>query len=645
MLKRLFTVIFLLPVLIAAGQAGYEKDTAWIRISKMPDDTLKALELFSKALETSAVDIDLSGFFARKTHELSEELKYETGIIYGCDMLGNYYLQSGNYGKSYYWMNKAIRIKEKNGDHRGLAMGYSQLAVLFRQMKNFKMAKVFAQKSIAQSQILANDRFIGLGTGVLSNIFYENEEYDSALYYNLKAYELHIANGDSSAVALNLSNRGVIYLDMKEYDKSIENNLEAYKYIDKEQELRLTLICETNLAQAWLAKNNLTEAEKNFKKIFEISEDFAEADQLMMINKMYADFLSRKGKYKEAYEYQVKYQAMRDSIDDRETKNKVAQLETLYQTEKKDKENALLRQQGEIDKLTIRENEQRTFTMKIILAASGVVLLVLVLFVVNRVRTARKLAMQNEQINKQNATLISLNKQLIESEEQLQQSDEAKAQLLSIISHDISSPVNSLYTFQQGVRQKLQTLSKEELADSFEKMAEHTQQVHLLINNLLDYSFTQQEGFHLHNEIFPLYAMVAECVQLYQRPLAAKEIKIEAREVMNAKISADKNVIRIILRNLISNAVKYSPMGGTIFIRWNENKKMLLVQDEGEGMENEKVQQLKKGINQYSEKGTSGEKGTGLGMKIVRNAIGLMKAEIVVESSPGKGSAVGLIIP
>lgn len=643
MLKKTLYIVFMIWTTCLSAQEEFKKDTSYLRINKMPDDTVKVLELFSKGLETSVYDLDLSGFYARECYDLAERLKYEKGIIRACDMLGNYYMQTGSYGKSYHWMSKSIRLKEKNNDHFGLAIGYNQLAVLFRLMENFKMAKVFSKKSIEQSRILKSDKFIALSTSSLSNIYYENKEYDSALYYNQQAYELHLSSGDSTSVALSLSNRGVMYLDLKDYDKTIEMNLRAYDYLNK-VDLRQILICEINLASAYIPKNELGKAELCFEKIFPIAAEFAEADQVIMINKLYAEFLFKKGKYKEAYEYNTKYQLMKDSVDDVTANSKVSELETRYQTEKKEKENLDLKQKGKIDRLKIIESEQKSFLLKIILVSSLVVLLLLILFFVSRVKTSKKLAIQNEQINKQNNTLKSLNKQLIEGEEQLQRSNDAKAQLISVISHDISSPVNSLFTYQQGILSQLDKLSKEELVNNFEKINAHTKQVHSLVNNLLDYSFTQQNGFVCHYETFNLYAMVIECLQLFQQQAVSKSLRIEAKEIMNIKVTSDKNLLRLVVRNLISNAIKYSPEKGTITFRLDAVTKKFLVCDEGAGMNEQKKQMILKGNNQHSDLGTAGEKGTGLGMKIVKNAVSLLKTEMIIENNLPKGTSIGLII-
>jgi len=643
MILKAFTLLVLLTISLvsANAQSRFEKDTSWKRFEKMKDDTLKVMALFEKSLHASVNDLELSGFYAKKTYELASKLKFNKGIIYSSDLLGNHYLQNGKYDKAYDWMNKSIRLKEKMGDPFQLAIGYNQLAVLFRQMQNFEMAIKFARKSIVQSNILKSDRFIGLSTATLSNIYYEYKKFDSALIYNEKALELNYKNNDSSSIALNLTNQGVIYNELKQFDKALQKSLEGKKYINP-SDTRLRLTCEANLASVYISKNDLRNAGESFKLIFTLTKEFSEADQKMLVYKLYADFLFKKGNYKEAYEYKSQYQIMQDSIDDVNIKKEIAGHEIKYQSEKKEKENQLLKQKSEIDQLTISENERKSFQLKLIIGASAIVSILLIFVVLNRIKTSRKLSEQNEQINKQNQTLKALNRDLIESEENLQQSNRTKAELLSIISHDISSPVNSLYTYQESILSKINTLSKDELSNDFVKINEQTKQVYTLVNNLLDYCYTQQNGFVKNAVEINLAKLVNENIALFEQSIESKKLIINISSNVQVKINSDQNLFRLILRNLISNAIKFSPAGEKIDISIKDN--VLFITNKGAILDKWMIENIKTGINTESKLGTSGEKGTGLGMKIVRNAAQLLGTDFMIETHPQKGNSFGIRI-
>ncbi|MDP2387345.1 MAG: tetratricopeptide repeat-containing sensor histidine kinase [Bacteroidota bacterium] len=627
-------ILFILLQLTLKAEFRIEQDTAWARFQKMPDDTIKVMSLFSKSLEESVNNLELSGLYAHKTYELAQKLNFTKGIIYSCDALGNYYIQTGNYENAYTWLNKSIILKEKKSDPFELAIGYNQLAVLFRQMGNYKMAKNFSRKSIEQSTRLKKERFIALSTSTLSNIFYENQELDSALFYSEKALQIQIKTKDSSSIALSLTNQGVMYNDLMQYEKAIEKSLEAMKFIN-DSDKRLNLICHTNLASSYLANNDLNKAEQSFKIIFSISKDFIEADQLMLVHKLYADFLFKKGRFKEAYEYHIRFQEMKDSIDNINMKQDIAELETKFQTEKKEKENQLLKKQSEIDQLSILENERKSSMLKIIIAATCLILLLMILFIVNRIRSSRKLAEQNEQINKQNTTLKKLNFQLIESEEALQQSDSAKDKLLSVISHDISNPIKALSNYTTAVISDSGTMNKEELNNALLTVNSTVVPLQNMVNNLLNWSHIQKNGLSYKPTELSLNTLVEECVFIYKNIATEKNIKIVRDIAENTTIKADKEMMLIIVRNLLSNAIKFSANESEIKIQYAEN--CLLITDHGKGMDTSLMNSILNGDNHTSKYGTENEKGIGMGLQLVRDCILAQQFEWNIISEKEKG--------
>lgn len=627
-------------VLITAGilfgfktngqQRNFEKDSSWKRFVRMQDDTSKVLAFFSKSLETSVYDLELSGFYAHKTYNLAKKLKFTKGIIYSCDLLGNYYMQTGRYDEAYTWMNRSIKLKEKKNDPFDLAIGYNQIAVLFRTMENYPMAKKYSKKSIQQSVQLKNDRFIGLSTSTLSNIFYENKELDSALFYNEKALTLHRSSGDSSSVALSLTNQGVIYNELKQYDKAIEKSTEGKNFIRKD-DIRVLLICESNLASSFLAKNDILNAEKSLTEANRLSENFVESDQQLLLHKLNAEYNYLKGNYQNAYEFRLKYQEMRDSIDNINMKKDIAELETKYESARKDKENQELKFLNEKKQLELEENERKSFQLKMMIAGAGIILVLMIFVIFQRIRTAKKLAEQNTQINKQNTTLKTLNVELIESEEQLQKADQAKAELLSIISHDISSPVNAISGYQSAVLSKSMEITKEELIRELNTIHSNTEKLQRLTDQILEYAFTQQHGFTKKNKELLLQELTEECISVFDKQKTEKNLRIITKD-LEIRVNTDPDLLKLAIRNIVSNAIKFSPENSVIDIIYDKNANSLAVINFGSVLSDEQIKNLTEGTNFVSVTGTKGEKGTGLGMKIMKKAIELLEYKFTVRN-------------
>jgi signal transduction histidine kinase len=624
-------------------QKRFEKDTAFLNIEKQSNDTNKFYAFFYKSLNLSVNDLEFSGFLAQKSYELAKKIKFPKGIAMACDILGNFSMQTGDYKTSYKWMSEAIKQKEKLKDDFGSAVSCNQLTKLLRLMGNYKLALPNAFKTLSITNKIGIPKFKALALNAIANVYYDLKELDSAAKYYENVIVFYDKGKDSSAYALALTNLGTIAKDKGETEKTIQYNAKALKFIQGQNDNRLELLIYSNLASAYLKIDDLIQAGIMFDKAKVILKAYGEADQQQDFYEQYATYLFKIGKYKEAFEASEKHQVLKDSLRNVEVNSNIADLETKYQTEKKEQENKLLKQKREIDQLTIADSNRRSFMLTILLSSVFVVLIVLIFFFVNRIKTSKKLQAQNEQINKQNNTLKELNSQLIESEEELQSANEAKGQLLSIISHDISSPIKALYNYEEALLENAKAFKTvDDFTDALAKLHKSTGDVYTMSNNLLDYAQTQQEGFVAEITEIKLGVMVADMLKLLDQHITRKKIIVQNAIDQSVRINSDQNLLYILLRNIVSNAVKFSPEGKSLRIEWKNDEHKILISDEGEGMDKQKIKAILEGNNFHSSMGTQGEKGTGLGMKIAFNCAQKLNATIDIQSVSGKGTTFGI---
>ncbi len=615
----------------------FENDTSWVRLSKLKDDAIKIELYFQKCLECSVYDLELSGFYALKCFELSKKLNNNKGIIQASDLLGNFYMQKGNYRLAYKWMNYSIRLKEKLNDHFGLAISYNQLSIIFRLMKNYKAAEENARNSIRESILLGNSRFIAFSSSTLSNIFYEEKLMDSAILYSQRVLELHRKHGDSSGIGLILSNQATMYIDKKEFDMAIELAQEALNYVPKSNK-RLILITQTSLANAFLSKNKLNEAEKCFMIVFSNLNEFNEADQRAEIYRVYSELLLKKRKFEEALAFRMRYEQLNDSLISAQNNSEISRLETEFQFDKKENENALLIANRKADKIEIEKKGRETKSLIIILLVSVILLLIIVLFFVNKSKTAAKLAEQNERIQKQNTTLKELNALLIVSEENLKISNETKEELLSIISHDLSGPVRAIANYNSAIVNRIDNMSRTELHAGISTLNENMNNLQILTDNILEFALTQRNEFTVKNEELKLLNELSDCIKIFEASVKTKNIIIDCLINSSVFIYTDRNVFHIIVRNLLSNAIKYSKANSLIKIEFNALTKTLSFVDFGLGMDEQQIAAILEGSTPNSRNGTANEKGAGLGMKLVNNCLKLTNAKLLIQSIPNSGT-------
>lgn len=236
---------------------------------------------------------------------------------------------------------------------------------------------------------------------------------------------------------------------------------------------------------------------------------------------------------------------------------------------------------------------------------------------------------------------------LQKSELELKKLNTDKDKLFSIIAHDLRAPFNSLLGSTGFLAREVDDLSKTEIkefADSINKAATN---VFRLIENLLQWSRFQTGRIHYSPVEYFLKDQVDDVLELFSVNAIRKKIIFNNGLSGNTKIFADKDMIEIVLRNLFSNALKYTERGGSIEITSAEKNNFIeiTIVDTGVGMPGDKIGQLFDPGKMHSMPGTENEKGSGLGLLLCKDFIQMNKGTIKAESSPGKGSRFTFSVP
>ena len=254
------------------------------------------------------------------------------------------------------------------------------------------------------------------------------------------------------------------------------------------------------------------------------------------------------------------------------------------------------------------------------------------------------------------ATLISyldvtdstlLERSLRERNEALQEADRLKTEFLANVSYELRSPLTSISGFSEMLRQEYFGGLSEKQKEYVDGIHESSQRLMQLINDILDLASIEAGYMRLEVSRFDVYAMMKSVLSLIQERV--KEFDLTVTFECPSKIGkmlGDETRVKQILFNLVSNAIKYSEAGGTIAIGAKENgedKIALWVEDEGQGIPLDEQQavfdKFFKGKNQEAARSKSGKRsGTGLGLSIVKNFVELHGGEVLLTSTPGKGS-------
>ena len=238
-----------------------------------------------------------------------------------------------------------------------------------------------------------------------------------------------------------------------------------------------------------------------------------------------------------------------------------------------------------------------------------------------------------------------LEKVVNERTHQLVTANTVKDRLLSVMSHDLKSPLNSLH----GILHVYNTgaIGTDEFNQFTQQIETDLNKTNMLVENVLFWTASQLSGVELKREKINMKVLLEENFQLFQSSADRKKIKLNHNLTKAFEINWDKNILNLVLRNLLANAIKFSYEGGEILIGVTSVNHQLSIQvrDHGVGMNSEVVKSILSPGRVSSHSGTVEEQGTGLGLSLCRDYLLKAGASLSVESLEGKGSIFTITIP
>ncbi|WP_256011456.1 hybrid sensor histidine kinase/response regulator transcription factor [Desertivirga xinjiangensis] len=255
------------------------------------------------------------------------------------------------------------------------------------------------------------------------------------------------------------------------------------------------------------------------------------------------------------------------------------------------------------------------------------------------VRKTDKILQQQEHIVVQNHKLESTVKEL-------EISNQTKDRFFSILAHDLKNPVSALSGLADLLKNRLNQLGPSEISSYVYDISRSSNSVNSLVTNLLDWARTQSKELHCQPADLSLHELVVKNVYLAQIQLANKNINCRVDVDSRHMIYADYQMINTVIRNILGNSIKFTPVAGEIEITSAETEDHfdIIIIDSGIGMSAQQIEQLGQSKAQAS-LGTAGETGTGLGLQICKDFIKANQGILSIQSIPGKGSMFIISLP
>ncbi len=568
--------------------------------SDLEGDYHAGIEFYTKALEHAKVK-DLP----------------DTYSTYGNIAISYYYL--GERGKSleYHIMN--ANGAEAVGNKLIQANAYGNVRIILSELEDYEGFFEYGVKAEKVFKETENKQLLARLYNSNANIYVEMDSLGRAMEMVEESLAISQKNNISDSECTSLKLKGNILQKMNDLDV-------AEKWLTKAVEYgKSNGLVDCEYASRSLLGSNYVMQNKSHKAIsiltptltkFEADENTAHIlDAKSNISKAYASI----GNYDKAYHLLLDCTNLNDTLNDLSKVSDMARMESDYQFEK-EKELIELENQKQQEVLLAKANTNRAIAYGI-----GSIALLGFLFFYNARRKNKVIAQKNEQLESLNHT---------------------KDQIFSIIGHDLKKPALAF----RGITSKLNYLLKkndiERLLRFGDSIETEAIELNRLTDNLLNWALLQKDLVSIESKALSLNDLVEENMVLFSRIAKDKKVILESYITVDS-VNSDRHVLSTVIRNLIDNAIKYTPEGGTVRItaEEHEEKIMLSVQDNGIGMAEKQISGLFMLNKGKSTKGTAGEGGTGLGLHLVHELVKKVGGQIKVASKLDSGTRFDIQLP
>lgn len=528
-------------------------------------------------------EYDDAFFYFTQSHRVANAVQDTLRMLIALHNVGRVYKELGQYDIALDHLNLAKKMSEQQHDEVGIPYAYDEIGDVQLRRNEYDSALKTLALALTLTRRLHENSLEPKIHSKLATLYFRKGNFSKARAYYDSAYALNDLTKDRFGVAEVELGRGVVYTKEGRYDEAlvkIENSLAVAKELNARV---LEIKCYNQLSLLW----------------------------------------ERKADFRKSLLYYKQYKQLEDTLFSQEMQGKLLRDQLRFETESRDSRIAFLSKLQAMQRGELKKQEFVRNILVVVMALSGILLI-----------TVYRSGRRRRQIN---TLLLQHQEDMEKRSEELERLNQVKDKFFSIISHDLRSPINAL----AGLLDLLDkgAVSSEELPKHIKELKARFNHTRTLLNNLLDWTLLQMDKLNLQAAKIDIHHIVEENIQLLSS-VQGKDIKLVNEVPRNAIGFADSNTINLVIRNLMTNAIKFTNDGGQVKINAQEkvSEWLVSVTDNGVGMNTEVLKMLFDKTAPYTTRGTANEKGTGLGLILCKEFIEKNGGKIWVESEEGKGS-------
>lgn len=517
----------------------------------------------------------------------------------------------------------------------------NEIGFIYWNYNQYKRAITFYEKSLKLNGNIENSNGIAMIHNNLGMLYADAEEYDKALNHFSQTLAARRAQKEPFSIISSLINRSVVYNNIKKYNLAITDLQEALNFARELNDIKQMASTYAMLSETYEKAGNVDESLKYFSLYKSFHDQLQKKEVTKLASDLEAESLKKqlaesiaKTKELELEKNEIKLKESGQQLLKAEKKNinlyqDLTNAEMIVGLQKRDL--LIEKANAEVAKAlnTVLEKEK-----KYIYIITGIIILFVLAIATIVYINSRKIKQQNLQLHQQNLAIAY-------QKEQLTISNDVKSKIFSIIAHDLRGPIASLQSFFIIIEEDYEDIP-EDLKDILSQLRTENAQISTILDNLLNWAKTQMSELKPKLQEVNIYDLVDENIKLLQRLAETKEISIVNEVPTDLTALSDLEMTKIVLRNLIQNAIKFTKKKGIIHVKASlkDDKAEIIVIDSGVGMSEEKVNTLFSLKSNKSTYGTNNEKGTGLGLVLCNDFVKICGGNLKVASELNKGTTI-----
>lgn len=572
---------------------------------------------------------------------------------------------------------RALQLSQEGDYPRGVAYALRGIASSLLTEERLYLCMKNLQRSLQIFRSLKDSTGIAGCYISLGHLYRRLQKRDQELYYHQKAFDFFSRQEIAERIGVTTHNLGETYFNRQDYTRAIGLTQRAITLNDSLHNLTVLSACYRVMGNIKLAQADKAAAAYWYQKTLEVSDQLeggsqkvATVDALVKLAKLSSEknqeqqalFQLQKALrivkenrlfnyvqplYESIIEIQIKSGSLlglrQTLVDYRNTNTELNNLktevmfrftETMLRVDSLEQISSELQEKTLNQKKLIEEKNSRT-RMTAIFLISVLILAVILAYNVVMLRKANLLlTQQRAMVRQQNLQLEELNA--------------LKNKFLSILSHDIKAPLQGLKSYVGLLQKGGEQIERGQLLQFAAELEQQLDSTTKMADNLIVWAKLQMKKASTQPQLLVVNEILKEIIRLYEKMATEKKLTVHYAEVGQTMAWADRDQFNFIVRNLVHNAIKYSPPSTTLQVATHneEGRCVMTVCDRGEGMSQEMLDQLSRYDPMISKMGTAGEEGTGIGLRICLEFAQLNHGQLTVKNNPsGQGSCFTLRLP